>query len=671
MRKAYVSIAVVLVLFFLASTAVAQTRTYRAGIITVSRWLETLRGAPILNTGYYRQTYSGNAADAFRLDYTGSGNKAFHLLANGSSILSVAKSGSVGIVGSVLLSGPSRYLNFSSTMGASGYGFWDDSGTLKWKDSGGSWAVFGGGAGLWTQNTGYIYPTTTTNSVNIATGESYMQNGNRILETEQSLFNLHMGHLAGASITTGEENTNAGWMAGNANDTGFANATFGYNAGAMATCSSLTAIGAEAGDSVTSGGGTYLGRAAGSSVSSGVSNTIAGNFAGSDISTTSYNSIFGDIAGKESTSTGGSYFGYKAGYKVTGSNGVSIGKESGVVATSGSGFVYVGADSGAKITDGTGDIAIGYKAGDDLTTGDYCIHIGYNAYVASGQGDQKYSIGLGYFAKTTASNQWVVGSSEPLGEITDAYFGQGVTKVSPGGITLNASGGSGTDNVGGDLTLAGGKSTGNATPGAVVFGTSDPGASGATLQALSEKMKISDDGVRFSGTSKYRVTTRLPMENFRKGVTAPTETIKGNIAGLLFDADNELIYVQFCVPKDWDAASDMDLAIYCVLNQAETANDDIDWETIITPVADHENTGTAGTQTPSVNHDIGNVTADADMHLVTLTIDYDDATAPIARDDNVFIALSRTSNVGTAGYVGGVVVTDVCLSYVCDRLGEQ
>lgn len=42
------------------------------------------------------------------------------------------------------------YINFNSVTGSTGYGFWDDAGVLKWKNAGGSWAIFpaGGGGGL-------------------------------------------------------------------------------------------------------------------------------------------------------------------------------------------------------------------------------------------------------------------------------------------------------------------------------------------------------------------------------------------------------------------------------------------------------------------------------------------------------------------------------------------
>jgi len=49
---------------------------------------------------------------------------------------------------SLLVSGASRYLNFGTTIGASGYGFRDNGGVMQFKNSGGSWINIGtGGSG--------------------------------------------------------------------------------------------------------------------------------------------------------------------------------------------------------------------------------------------------------------------------------------------------------------------------------------------------------------------------------------------------------------------------------------------------------------------------------------------------------------------------------------------
>ncbi len=126
-------------------------------------------------------------------------------------------------------------------------------------------------------------------------------------------------------------------------------------------------------------------------------------------------------------------------------------------------------------------------------TGDYGVAIG-NSASAANQG----SIALGYGATTTAASQLIVGGSQ---SITSAYFGNGVTAASPAGFTLNATGGSGTNIAGADLTLAAGKATGNAASGDILFQTSVVGSTGSTLQTLATRMAITETGAIGIGTS--------------------------------------------------------------------------------------------------------------------------------------------------------------------------
>lgn len=107
MKKTLVIISLFLFSLLLISTGSTQTRNYRAGILTVERWIETLRGAPILNSGYYRQTYSGTAADAFKIDYTGSGYLLMNVLADGSSVFTMAKTGDSYLNGDIEVAGNS------------------------------------------------------------------------------------------------------------------------------------------------------------------------------------------------------------------------------------------------------------------------------------------------------------------------------------------------------------------------------------------------------------------------------------------------------------------------------------------------------------------------------------------------------------------------------------
>lgn len=153
----------------------------------------------------------------------------------------------------------------------------------------------------------------------------------------------------------------------------------------------------------------------------------------------------------------------------------------------------------------------GETGGIAAATGAYSTYLGsYSAYNGgsgaynTGLGSYTFStsttgitssIAIGYLAIPTASNQLVIGSSDANGSVTAAYLGQGVTKASPAGIIINATGGSGTDNTGASLTLAGGKGTGAGAPGSYIVQTSTTLGTGTTLQTLVTRLTISGGAV--------------------------------------------------------------------------------------------------------------------------------------------------------------------------------
>jgi hypothetical protein len=70
-------------------------------------------------------------------------------------------------IGNSLLSGTDRYLNFNTTVGTTGYGFRDNSGTMEYKNSGGSWTSFAAGG----SSASGVFATSTDNIL------AYMKNG--------------------------------------------------------------------------------------------------------------------------------------------------------------------------------------------------------------------------------------------------------------------------------------------------------------------------------------------------------------------------------------------------------------------------------------------------------------------------------------------------------------
>jgi hypothetical protein len=143
-------------------------------------------------------------------------------------------------------------------------------------------------------------------------------------------------------------------------------------------------------------------------------------------------------------------------------------------------------------------------------TGIRSVAVGFNATTPIGTNS---AIAIGPSAAATASNQLVISALTASGGIRNAYLGNGVTDAGPLSITLNATGGSGTNIAGADMVIAGGKGTGNAAGGRVILQTSTAGASSATLQTLATNWQIQNAGnaVGHGTTPNSLITYGLAM----------------------------------------------------------------------------------------------------------------------------------------------------------------
>ncbi|MCA9330186.1 hypothetical protein KDA11_06045, partial [Candidatus Saccharibacteria bacterium] len=161
-------------------------------------------------------------------------------------------------------------------------------------------------------------------------------------------------------------------------------------------------------------------------------------------------------------------------------SGVAIGANATV---GGAGSIAIGSSASSVQSGQGGGIAIGLSSN---VTNAYSIAIGRASVSAYSN-----SIVLGHSAVSTAANQLVIGGATT---ISQGYIGNGVTATSPQSFTLNATGGSGTDIQGANIAIAGGRGTGSAAGGNILFQTSAAGTSGTTLNALSERMRITSNG---------------------------------------------------------------------------------------------------------------------------------------------------------------------------------
>lgn len=186
-------------------------------------------------------------------------------------------------------------------------------------------------------------------------------------------------------------------------------------------------------------------------------------------------------------------------------------------------FIGVGA-GGIGNNYPTDNVAVGYNAMNGITAAQRTVAIGKSALAS---GDISYSVAvgnstvstfsnvilLGYQATATAQNQMIIGatgSDAPLrGVISNVYY-NGVTYTSASSVTINACGGSGTNNAGASFTIAGGKGTGTGAGGNIIFQTSTVGASGTTLQTLATRVTVSNLRAQFEMPIKlmgYTVAT--------------------------------------------------------------------------------------------------------------------------------------------------------------------
>jgi hypothetical protein len=149
------------------------------------------------------------------------------------------------------------------------------------------------------------------------------------------------------------------------------------------------------------------------------------------------------------------------------------------------------------------------------------VVIGESAVSQSAQ-----TIVLGYLASvpTGATNSFVAGS--PSAAMTNVFFGEGRTDTTASAYAINGTGGSGADNAGADLILAGGRSTGSATPANILFQTSTVAGSSSTLQTLATRLTLTPS--RFTATVPWVSATATPAVSNTSanscGTTAATIT---------------------------------------------------------------------------------------------------------------------------------------------------
>lgn len=215
--------------------------------------------------------------------------------------------------------------------------------------------------------------------------------------------------------------------------------------------------------------------------------------------------VFGEEAGLAGANSC-SFFGYQAGASVNGA---------------GARNTFFGAYSamlGSALTSGTDNVGVG--------------HVNYTTNVS-------HTIALGAGSTSagptpTGNNQFVAGSNNS--PMTNVFFGKGPVNASPTSWTLNGTGGTGTNIVGGNVLIAPGKSTGNAAPAAVIIQSTAAGASGATAQTLTDTVDIRNSRVSITGSVNITPTSGTGINTvtvYRAGSTTQAALL-GSASGVSY-----------------------------------------------------------------------------------------------------------------------------------------
>ena len=319
-----------------------------------------------------------------------------------------------------------------------------------------------------------------------------------------------IGDAAGDGITTSDGITLLGSGAGGAAAGCGADCTFiGKNVGLLAT--GITNVGVGSGtclDSLTSGvQNTVIGYNAGSGVTT-TNNTTAMGYGCLTSNNSSDSTAFGAVAGDGCTTSAQScFFGKDAGGAAGGTDQddvVLLGYQAGLLNT-GDWNVAVGSGAMDINTAGVGGVFIGKDAGGTTAqTGNYNIAIGYNCDVESSSTTESITLGTSAVGST---NTFVAGGS--FGEMTNVYFGEGMTNATPLDYTIHGCGGSGTDIAGKDCILGGGLPTGNALGGKIAMQFPLQSASTATTLRSLSTQKYRLGGNLFCTTDSTTVTASV------------------------------------------------------------------------------------------------------------------------------------------------------------------
>lgn len=221
--------------------------------------------------------------------------------------------------------------------------------------------------------------------------------------------------------------------------------------------------------------------------SSGANNLNLGSGSGALLTSSAKTVSIGDFAlGAGTTGVVGNVaVGYSALNQTNATSCTAVGYQS-LLFSTGVANTAFGYSAGDSITGGANDVIIG-KDSDAAAAASGSTVVGTNAFASNDS-----SIVLGYTAQSTAASQFIAGGD--LAPITSVYIGKGVTNATPTAVSINSTGGSGTNIAGAALTIAGGIGTGTGVGGAINLQTALAGTTGSALNTLTTRFSVLQAG---------------------------------------------------------------------------------------------------------------------------------------------------------------------------------
>jgi hypothetical protein len=194
------------------------------------------------------------------------------------------------------------------------------------------------------------------------------------------------------------------------------------------------------------------------------------------------------------------------------------------------------------------------------------ISLGYSASAANGlsiamNGQSVSSTGSGIAigqAVSATTNELVI--ADAIYGTNNIYFGAGkqsTLAVVSKSYTINGTGGSGTNNDAGNITIAAGKGTGTGVPGDVILSTATAGSSGTTLQSLTQRWFVKGNTGTLSNVSTPQTNALLDLQSTSKGLKLPVMTTSERDAVTWVTGDKGMVIINSTTSNVqwWDGAT--------------------------------------------------------------------------------------------------------------------